>query len=147
MGFFKKLTKPISKVLDKIIPNEIKPALPYLSAFAPYMMPAGIAGGSGIGALLRRAALTGGLNIGSQLAQEGSEGEFSGLSALLAAGQGALTAPDASATLGGMRFGDPTLAGPEYWKTPVEELGFLEKMGNKGITGLQGASKIFNRGW
>ena len=35
MGWLKKLTKPISKVLDKIIPNEIKPALPYLSAFAP----------------------------------------------------------------------------------------------------------------
>ena len=98
MGWLKKLTKPISKVLDKIIPNEIKPALPYLSAFAPYMLPAGMAGGSGIAALLRRGALTGGINLASQLAQEGSEGEFSGLSALLAAGQGALTAPGAADT-------------------------------------------------
>ena len=30
MGLLKKIFKPISKVLDKIIPNEIKPALPYL---------------------------------------------------------------------------------------------------------------------
>jgi hypothetical protein len=30
---FKKVTKPFAKVLDKIVPNEIKPALPYLAAF------------------------------------------------------------------------------------------------------------------
>jgi hypothetical protein len=29
---FKKVTKPFAKVLDKIVPNEIKPALPYLAA-------------------------------------------------------------------------------------------------------------------
>jgi hypothetical protein len=46
MGWLKKLTKPISKVLDKIIPNEIKPALPYLSAFAPFMLGPGAATGS-----------------------------------------------------------------------------------------------------
>ena len=37
MGFFKKIFKPVSKVLDKVIPNEIKPALPYLAAFAPFI--------------------------------------------------------------------------------------------------------------
>ena len=85
MGFLKKLTKPISKFLDKIVPNEIKPALPYLSAFAPFMLPhTGI-----MSSMLGRGLTMGGLNIGSQLAQEGSEGEFSGLSALLAAGTGA----------------------------------------------------------
>ena len=96
MGWLKKLTKPISKVLDKIIPNEIKPALPYLSAFAPYMMGPGIVGASGFqGALANpwlRAAMAGGLNIGSQVAQEGSEGDFSGISALLAGAQGFGTA-------------------------------------------------------
>ena len=35
MGFLKKIFKPVSKVLDKVIPNEIKPALPYLLQFAP----------------------------------------------------------------------------------------------------------------
>ena len=42
MGFLKKIFKPVSKVLDKIVPNEIKPALPYLSAFAPMMLGPGI---------------------------------------------------------------------------------------------------------
>ena len=78
MGLFKKIFRPVSKVLDKIIPNEIKPILPYASAFAPYLLPPG-AGGifSGIGInnpMLQRAIMTGGLNIGSQLAQEGNEG-------------------------------------------------------------------------
>ena len=67
MGFLKKITRPISRFLDKIVPNEIKPALPYLSAMAPFMLPGGIAGGQGLASILRRAALTGGLNIGSQL--------------------------------------------------------------------------------
>ena len=70
MGLLKKLTKPLSKFLDKIVPNELKPALPYLSAFAPFMMgPTGIMGSS----MLRRALMSGALNLGSQLSQEGSE--------------------------------------------------------------------------
>ena len=97
MGLFKsakrlvkKVTKPIAKVLDKVVPNEIKPLLPYAAAFAPYMMPAGFGMGAstGLAGLLKRSALTGGLNLGSQLAQEGSEGDFSGISTLLAAAQG-----------------------------------------------------------
>ena len=131
MGLLKKLTKPLSKFLDKIIPNEIKPALPYLSAFAPFMLPAGIAGGTGLGAILRRAALTGGLNIGSQLAQEGSEGEFSGLSALMAAGTGAMTAPGATDYFGVQR----QLAG----ETP----GILSKAKQFGYSGLEKGSKFF----
>jgi hypothetical protein len=35
MGLLKKIFKPVSKVLDKIVPNEIKPLLPYAAAFAP----------------------------------------------------------------------------------------------------------------
>jgi hypothetical protein len=38
-GIFKKIFKPVSKVLDKIVPNEIKPALPFLAAAAPFMAP------------------------------------------------------------------------------------------------------------
>jgi hypothetical protein len=56
MGFFKKIirkvTKPVSKVLDKIVPNEIKPLLPYAAAFAPYVSPAMFAVDSGLGSLL-----------------------------------------------------------------------------------------------
>ena len=91
MGFLKKITRPISRVLDKIVPNEIKPALPFLAAAAPFMAP-GIMGAFG-NTMLSRALISGGLNLGSQLAQEGSEGEFSPLSVALASGVGALTAP------------------------------------------------------
>ena len=89
MGFLKKITRPISRVLDKIVPNEIKPALPFLAAAVPFLAPqAGI-----FGTMAGRAALSGGSNLLAQLSQEGSEGDFSGLSALLAAGTGALAAP------------------------------------------------------
>ena len=86
---FKKITKPVAKILDKIVPNEIKPALPYISAAVPFLAPTtGI-----LGTMAGRAALSGGSNILAQLAQEGSEGDFSGLSALLATATGALSAP------------------------------------------------------
>jgi len=97
--FVKKFTKNISKVLDKVIPNELKPLLPYAAAFAPYMLPAGFAGGSGLSALFRRGLLTGSLNLGSQLAQEGSEGDFNPLSLGLASLQGAMTADGAGSIL------------------------------------------------
>jgi hypothetical protein len=89
MGFLKKITRPISRALDKIIPNEVKPALPFLAAAAPFMAP-GLMGLGG-NTMLSRALMSGGLNLGAQLAQEGSEGDFSGLSTLMAAGTGALS--------------------------------------------------------
>jgi len=89
MGFFKKLFRPVAKVFDKIIPNEIKPALPYLAAFAPMLAPT-----TGfMGSMMGRALLSGGANIGAQLAQEGNEGDINELSALLAGGIGALSTP------------------------------------------------------
>ena len=89
MGFLKKLTKPLSKFLDKIVPNELKPALRYLSAFAPFMP--GMQGIMG-STMLRRALMSGALNLGSQLSQEGSEGDFDPLSLAMASGIGALSA-------------------------------------------------------
>ena len=151
MGWLKKLTKPISKVLDKIIPNEIKPALPYLSAFAPFMMGPGIVGASGFqGALANpwlRASMAGGLNIGSQLAQEGSEGDFSGISALLAAGSGFGTAAGADQTLAGMKT-KPYMSASDLAQNPElrnfvqtdAPLSMLDKAKNIGITGAEKVS-------
>jgi len=90
MGFLSKIFKPVSKVLDKIIPNEAKPFLPYAAALAPMFAP-GIMGSS----MLSRGLMSGGLNLGSQLAQEESEGDFNPLSVLMAGGIGALSAPGA----------------------------------------------------
>ena len=95
MGFFKKIFKPVSKVLDKVIPNEIKPALPYLAAFAPFLAP-GIMGSS----VLQGALRGGGLNILGQLSQEGNEGDINLLSAGLGALSGAMAAPGKSPVVG-----------------------------------------------
>jgi hypothetical protein len=106
MGFLKKITRPISRALDKIIPNEVKPALPFLAAAAPFMAP-GLMGTS----MLQRALISGGLNLGSQLAQEGSEGDFSGLSTLMAAATGALSTPGSA---GGRTIGDTGKSYSQY---------------------------------
>ena len=95
---FKKIFKPIAKVLDKVIPNEIKPALPYLAAFAPVFGPtAGMFGNT----MMKRALLSGGANILGQLSQEGSEGDINLLSAGLGALTGAMTTPGAAETFRG----------------------------------------------
>ena len=78
---FKKVTKPIAKVLDKVVPNEIKPFLPYAAAFVPFAAPASFGIGS-LSPMVSRALLSGGANLAAQLSQEGSEGDFSGLSLL-----------------------------------------------------------------
>ena len=103
MGFLKKIFKPVSKVLDKIVPNEIKPALPYLSAFAPMIAP-GIMAAFG-NTMMSRALMGGGLNLASQLAQEGNEGDANLLSVLMSGGIGALSAPGASSNIENMKFG------------------------------------------
>ena len=92
MGFLKKIFKPVAKVLDKVIPNEIKPALPYLAAFAPVFGPTAGMFGSTIG---KRMLLSGGANILGQLSQEGNEGDINLLSAGLGALTGAMTTPGA----------------------------------------------------
>ena len=110
MGLLKKITRPISRVLDKIVPNEIKPALPFLAAATPFMFGSGFGTGFGSGIfktaagqqMAARALAAGAANLGSQLAQEGSEGDFSAASLALASGIGALSAPGAGETLRGI---------------------------------------------
>ena len=102
MGFFKKafrkLTRPISKVLDKVVPNEIKPLLPYAAAFAPMLAPGMFASGSaGLGNLFKLgkfgggALLGGGLGSLAQLAQEGNKGDLNLLSTGLSALSGGMS--------------------------------------------------------
>jgi hypothetical protein len=65
--------------------------------------------GLGGNTMLSRALMSGGLNLGSQLAQEGSDGDFSALSLAMASGIGALSAPNAASTIRGV---DPNFVGP-----------------------------------
>ena len=139
MGFLSKIFKPVSKVLDKIVPNEIKPFLPYAAAFAPMLLGPGIMGSS----MLQRGLMSGGLNLGAQLAQDGSEGDVNMLSALMAGGIGALSAPGTDGKIIGVdKFDNPIIQrGP----TGAQEFltGGIEKYGKDSAMGeiLGGASK------
>jgi len=102
MGFLNKIFKPVAKVLDKVIPNEIKPALPFAAAAFPFLAPAEFAGlGSLFGSIenpiLQRAIAGGLVNLGSQASQEGAERRgINPMSLGLATLGGALTAPSSA---------------------------------------------------
>ena len=147
MGLFKKIFKPVSKVLDKVIPNEIKPALPYLAAFAPVFGPTAGMFGSTIG---KRMLLSGGANILGQLSQEGSEGDINLLSAGLGALTGAMTVPqgpDKLVSPGGQDLfkmkGTPGSA--EIFRSKAAEIG-TDTLKGKGLEFLAKGSDIFAAG-
>lgn len=154
MGLLKKIFKPVAKVLDKVIPNEIKPVLPYLSAVAPFMLPAGFGAGFGSGIfnssvaqqMAARGLLGAGLNIGSQLAQEGNEGDINLLRAGIAAVPAALSAPGAAnfirtgQTISGTPLSQVALEGGS---TDLFAGGFGEGFKNVGLEALAKGSEFF----
>jgi hypothetical protein len=115
----KAITKPISKVLDKIVPNEIKPILPYAAALFPFLAPGAFgAMASGLGSfgisnpLIQRGLLSGGLNLVSQASQEGAaERGINPLSLALAAGTGALSGAGSTEALRGAQTVGTSAAG------------------------------------
>ena len=155
MGFFKKIirkvTKPVSKVLDKIVPNEIKPFLPYAAAFAPMLAPGMFASGAGgLGNLFKLgkfgggALLGGGLSSLAQLAQEGNEGDIN----LLSAGLGALSGGLSQAPAG--MFTDMKTPTGSY-KSAADavvrpEVSILDKVKNVGLDTLEKGSGILKAG-
>ena len=155
MGFLKKLFKPVSKVLDKIVPNEIKPLLPYAAAFAPYMLPAGMTFGATSGILsnpmISRALASGGANLFSQLAQEGNQGDVNALSLGLGALQGAMGAEGAADKF--RSYKSPTaisraggnMPGQGYGGFDKTNLSFLDKAKNFGLEGLAKGSEFVGK--
>ena len=158
MGFLKKLFKPVSKVLDKIVPNEIKPLLPYAAAFAPYMLPAGMTFGATSGILsnpmISRALASGGANLFSQLAQEGNEGDINKMSLGLASLQGAMGAegaankfrsyknPGDAISIPGGNMPGQGIGGFNY---DTSKLSFLDKAKNFGLEGLAKGSEFVGK--
>ncbi len=138
MGFFKKIFKPVSRVLDKIVPNEVKPFLPYAAAFAPMIAP-GIMGAFG-NTMLSRAGIGGALNIFGQLSQEGNEGDINLLSAGLGALSGAMTKPGAANQFRNMQYG----ANPASDFLPART--GLQKAADYGLEGLAKGSEMFAAG-
>ena len=98
--FVRKITKPVAKVLDKIVPNEIKPALPFIAAALPFLAPAlpgAIGGLFGATGRLAGAIGSGILNIGAQSAQEGAaKYGINPFSTILSSIGGALATPGAA---------------------------------------------------
>jgi len=146
MGFLRKIFKPVSKVLDKIVPNEIKPLLPYAAAFAPMMLGPGIMGSG----MAQRALMSGGMNIFGQLSQEGNEGDINLLSAGLGALSGAMTAPgtpgqaigvDSPAANNALVRAKGTGSVRDVMASGIEKYG-AESAGGQIFTGLDKASKF-----
>jgi hypothetical protein len=120
------VTKPIAKVLDKIVPNEIKPALPFLSAAVPFMLPGSFALG-GLGSLASRAIAAAGANAVSQLSQEGAaERGLNPVSLGLAGLGGYLSGPSAGQQLG-------------FMKTAYVPEGIMQGIDSAGQIGIAGS--------
>ena len=96
----KLIPKEVTRTLDKIIPNEIKPALPFIAAAFPFLAGAGYLGAGLTGLTGVQSALLGaGSNIIAQSAQEGAEKYgINPLSVLTAGIGGYLSAPGTAAT-------------------------------------------------
>ena len=88
-----KIAKPVRKFSQKFIPKELRWAAPYLAAAAPFMLPAGGFGASGMfGSAAGRGFLSGLANVAGQAAADPEGEEINLLSTLLAGGTGALGA-------------------------------------------------------
>jgi hypothetical protein len=158
---FKKITKPIAKVLDKVVPNEIKPALPYLAAVAPFMLSPAFGAtmfssmSPTVSSMIARGLVGGGANALSQLAQEGNEGDLSLGRVALAAAPAALSAPGAGDYFSGMQsasnlgdIGTETVSRSFLEKAGDFGLGALEKGANflSGAEGSGGVGDILSPG-
>ena len=120
MGFFdkfipKEITKPFTKVARKVIPRELRPALPFLAAATPFLLPT-----TGIfSSNIARALASGAANIGSQKVLD-PEGELNDLSVLLAGLSGAMTGP---------KTADNLRSGMNLPETTAREAGIMRASG------------------
>ncbi len=154
MGFFskfipKEIKKPIAKVTRKLVPKELRPALPFLAAAVPFALPGSFAIG-GLNPAISRGIMSAAANIGSQVALD-PEGDINDLSVLLAGLTGAGATPEAGDKLRGLKFGTETtkegilnqLQNAPLGAQNVSDaanLGFFQRAGNVGIEGLAQAA-------
>jgi hypothetical protein len=147
MGFFdkfipKEIKKPFKKaarVVRKVLPKELRPALPFLSAALPFMLPT-----SGIFAsALNRGLLSSLANVGTQKVMD-PEGDINLLSAALAGATGYGSTPGVGENL---RSGimKNTMTGPDAGEflaagQDIPGAGFLQGAENIGREGLATAA-------
>jgi len=142
------LTRTISKALGKIIPNEVKPFLPYIAAIAPFTGVFGSLAGAmpGFGLtgpaleLAQRGILGAGINAASQMSQKDfNQRGFNPISSLLAAGTAGLSGPSAGEFLGGLR---PAEVGIETGAPSS----FLDTVKNSALDVAKQSSEFLNKG-
>jgi hypothetical protein len=144
MGFFSKITKPFkkaaevvtkpfAKISDKFIPNELRPAMPYLAGIGSLMLP------PGMGPWMRALA-SGGMNVAGQIASdESSTGDLSDInltSTALASGLGALGSNQMGSKASNYNEVGGPMSNPQYATKP----GFFEGVGNVAGKGVDLAS-------
>ena len=142
MGFLKKITRPIRKIVKKIVPKEIQPFLPIAASFAP--MAPGLGGlFGGIKNPLLQAALKRGTQsaLVQSLTDEGDIDPFTTAMAGLSAGLsevGSAGLPSAlKTTEAGLKGVDPGLA-----KSVMEGRSFLEKAADIGKSGIMKVADV-----
>ena len=130
-----------SSVSRKFIPKELRPALPFLSAAVPFLVPAsGIFAGP-----LGRALLSSGSNLLAQGLSDPEAEELNLLSAGIAGLTGALSSPEVSGSMrAGIETGVPPEAamarGPAELGMTTRGPGFLQGAENIGREGIASAS-------
>ena len=145
MGFFdkfipKEITKPFTKVARKVIPKELRPALPFLAAATPFLLPT-----TGIfSSNIARALASGAANIGSQKVLD-PEGELNDLSVLLAGLSGAMTGAETADNLrAGMNLPETTAREAAIMKGSGIPAGDIAGVGKTGF--FAGAENLGREG-
>ena len=143
-----------SSVSRKFVPRELRPALPFLAAAVPFMLPAA---STGIFASpLGRALLSSGANFTAQGLADPEAEDLNLLSAALAGAIGAGTAPGASEGIRGLKFGTETTKEGilnQLQNAPIgaqnvadaANLGPLARLANVGIEGVAQATDFLGR--
>jgi len=142
MGFLKKITRPVRKIVKKIVPKEIQPFLPIAASFLPVAPGLGGLFG-GIKNPLLQAALKRGTQsaLVQSLTDEGDIDPFTTAMAGLSAGLsevGSAGLPSAlKTTEAGLKGVDPGLA-----KSVMEGRSFLEKAADIGKSGIMKVADV-----
>ena len=165
MGFFKKITrpfkkaaeavtKPFAKITNKLIPDKLRPMMPYLAGIGSLMLP------PGMGPYMRALA-SGAINVGGQIAaDESATGDLSDVnltSTAIAGGLGYLGASDVTkggasgeGIRGGIDTGVPAEAagamGPAELGMTTRGPGFIQGAENVGREGIASLSEMVQGG-
>ena len=130
----KKPFKKAARAVRKVLPRELRPALPFLSAAVPFMIPGGFAIG-GLSPALSRGITSSLANIGTQQVMD-PEGDINLLSAALAGATGYGTTPGAAEGIRSLQVQAPEVAGTLDPGMAKQSLGFFDKARNVGLEGI-----------